>query len=79
MNTKHSQRLICVSCGHDAYLEPNYDESYIMCMYCHREYKGGINELFELNSKVMHSKNTQVEKEIKDEARMNLSESFKMN
>lgn len=78
MNTKHSQRLICVSCGHDAYLEPNYDESYIMCMYCHREYKGGINELFELNSMVMNSK-SQVESEIKDKSKMNLRESLKMN
>lgn len=78
MNTKHSRRLICVSCGHDSYLESNYDESYIMCMYCHREYKGGTNELFELNSKIRNSKNTQVE-EIKDETRTHLSESLKMN
>lgn len=79
MNTKHSQRLICVSCGHDSYLESNYDESYIMCMYCHREYRGGTNELFELNSQITNSQKTQVEKEIKDEARTHLSKSFKMN
>lgn len=70
---------MCVSCGHDSYLESNYDESYIMCMYCHREYNGGIHELLDLNSQTMNQENTQVDQEIKNEARQNFSEPFKMN
>lgn len=79
MDTKYSRRLICVSCGHDSYLESNYDESYIMCMYCHREYNGGIYELLDLNSQTKNQENTQVDQEIKNEARQNFSEPFKMN
>lgn len=79
MNTKYSKRLSCVSCGHDSYLESNYDKSYIMCMYCYREYYGGTNELLDLNSKIMNQENTQVDQRINNEARENFSESFEMS
>lgn len=79
MDSKHSRRLVCVSCGHDSYLESNYDESYIMCMYCHLEYKGGSHELLALNSQILTGKNTQVEKKIKDESKINLRESLNVN
>lgn len=49
MEVNNDTQLKCISCGHSAYFEPNYDSSYIMCMYCHREYIGGYEELCLLN------------------------------
>ena len=55
MNMKYKGRLICATCGHDSYLESNHDESYILCMFCQREYEGGYDELFQLNAEIMGS------------------------
>ncbi|MGE5394753.1 MAG: hypothetical protein ACM3P1_08400 [Candidatus Saccharibacteria bacterium] len=49
MKENDEPELKCISCGHSAYFEPNYDRSYIMCMYCFKEYRGGYEELYQLN------------------------------
>lgn len=54
MKAKDEAELKCVSCGQSAYFEPNYDRSYVMCMYCFREYRGGYEELYQLNQKNIH-------------------------
>lgn len=56
MEVKNDTELKCISCGHSAYLEPNYDRSYIMCMYCLREYKGGYEELCLLNEEKLEKR-----------------------
>jgi len=48
METKNSKQLKCDSCGQEDYFEFNHDGSYVMCMYCHRAYKGGYEELSRL-------------------------------
>ena len=52
--TINDAELKCVTCGHGSYFESNYDRSYVMCMYCFREYKGGYDELYRLNGKKAH-------------------------
>lgn len=54
MKENDETELKCVSCGHSTYFEFNYDRSYLMCMYCFREYKGGYEELYQLNKGNIH-------------------------
>jgi hypothetical protein len=79
MDLQYGGRLKCATCGHDSYFESNHDESYIMCMFCHREYVGGYQELIQLNSPNRELTNTTVEPKVKEEARKNLSDALEMN
>lgn len=78
MELKYNRRLKCVSCGQDSYFEPNHDESYIMCMYCCREYQGGYEELFRLNAQGLNNQKKEVETGIKMDAGKNLYKSTKL-
>lgn len=79
MELRYNRRLRCATCGQDSYFEPNHDESYIMCMYCCREYHGGYEELFQLNVQELHNRKAEVEPDIKMDAVKDLYKSTKMN
>lgn len=79
MELRYNRKLKCVTCGQDSYFEPNHDESYIMCMYCCREYHGGYEELFQLNAQRFDNPKIEVESEIKMDAVKDLYKSTKLN
>lgn len=79
MNLEYNGGLKCATCGHDSYFEPNHDETYIMCMYCCREYMGGYAELFQLNAQQMNNQKIEVETEIKMDAVKDFYKSTKLN
>lgn len=79
MKLRYNRKLKCTTCGQDSYFEPNHDESYIMCMYCCREYHGGYEELFQLNAQRFNNQDLEVESEIKMNAVKDLYKSSKLN
>ena len=79
MNIEYNGRLNCVACGKDCYLESNQNESYILCMYCLREYLGGYDELLLLNRLKMENNKTEIEAPIIQQALQDLKQPFCMN
>ncbi|HET6558159.1 MAG TPA: hypothetical protein VFG54_12650 [Prolixibacteraceae bacterium] len=79
MDVKYVGKLKCATCGQDSYFEPNHDESYIMCMYCCREYHGGYAELFQLNAQRLDNQKIEVDTEIKIDAVKGLYKPTKLN
>ncbi len=76
METKQQLRLICATCGSDAHFKFNEDKSYIKCMNCNKEYRGGYNELLELNKDRIKQ---QIAQEVKSEILNKMKEAFKNN
>lgn len=76
-------RLCCVVCGSDSDFEFNEDKSYIKCKKCNREYKGGYDELVELNRDYINEEvertKMEVAAEMRGELTSMLKEAFKGN
>jgi ribosomal protein L37AE/L43A len=82
-NYDKSIRLRCVVCGSDSDFECSEDKVYIKCNKCNREYKGGYNELVELNKALIDDEIEKTTEEItfdvQTEIETMLKDAFKGN
>jgi plasmid replication initiation protein len=75
-------QLRCITCG-DTEFEYNDDKSWIKCIRCGREYKGGKDELIELNQEnfndSLENSKDEIVKDLKDDVSNMFKKAFKGN
>lgn len=72
-------RLRCATCGCEDQFEFNDDKSYIKCIFCNREYFGGIEELKDLNQEAIDDVKEEIEKEAASYIKDQLKKALKGN
>lgn len=72
-----SIRLRCIVCGSDTDFECNEDKSYIKCKKCNREYRGGYDELVELNESLISEEIEATKQVIANDAKEEILKSLK--
>ncbi len=79
MKKEYFATLRCATCGCDDKFEYNDDKSYIKCVFCNREYFGGIEELQEYNQDVIENVKENIETDIIKNIREKFKKSLKGN
>lgn len=64
MEGKYQFRLQCATCGSEDQFEFNEDKSYVRCGFCNREYRGGIEELKELNQNAFNALKEEIRNDV---------------
>ena len=70
-------RLRCATCGCEDQFEFNDDKSYIKCIFCNREYFGGIEELKGLSQDAFNDVKEEIEKYATSYIKDHLKKAFK--
>lgn len=69
-------KLQCITCG-DSDFKHDENKSWIKCNRCGKEYKGGYDELVELNQGNIDRDKDFMKKEVKEDLQKDLSEMFR--
>lgn len=73
MEKEYKIHLRCATCGREDNFEYNDDKTYVKCIFCNREYFGGVEELKELNEEQFKN----LEEEIKLDALIHMQNELK--
>ena len=77
MKENYEIKLRCATCGCDDQFEYNDDKSYIKCSFCNREYRGGIEELQDLNEELIDELKEEIQTDARNYLESKLKEAFK--